>query len=78
MKKNINLTNAKIKAKEVILIDENGKKKGLTSIDNALKYADNLNLDLVQVSPHESEPVVCKVLDYGKHLFSKKRIKTVT
>ena len=75
MKKNINLTNAKIKAKEVILIDENGKKKGLTSIDNALKYADNLNLDLVQVSPHESEPVVCKVLDYGKHLFSKKKNK---
>ena len=75
MKKNLNLTNAKIKAKEVILIDENGNKKGITGIDDALKYADNLNLDLVQVSPRDSDPVVCKVLDYGKHLFSKKKNK---
>ena len=75
MKKNLNLTNARIKAKEVILIDENGNKKGITDIDDALKYADNLNLDLVQVSPRDSEPVVCKVLDYGKHLFSKKKNK---
>tara|TARA_B100000575_G_scaffold255699_1_gene225624 strand:- start:90 stop:611 length:522 start_codon:yes stop_codon:yes gene_type:complete len=75
LKRNLNLTNGKIQAKEVILIDENGDKKGLTNIDDALKYADNLNLDLVQVSPRDSEPVVCKVLDYGKHLFSKKKSK---
>ena len=48
------------------------QKKGLTSIDDALQYAQNLNLDLVQVSPKDSVPVVCKVLDYGKHLFPKK------
>ena len=48
-------------------------KKGLTSIDDALQYAQNLNLDLVQVSPKDSVPVVCKVLDY-ETLFQK-RIK---
>mgnify|MGYP001174756670 CR=1 FL=1 len=31
------------------------------------------NLDLVQVSPKGSSPVVCKIMDYGKHLFSKKK-----
>ena len=30
-------------------------------------------MDLVQVSPSESEPVVCKIIDYGKHLFEKKK-----
>ena len=53
LKKNLNLINGQIRAKEVILIDENGTKKGLTSIDDALQYAQNLNLDLVQVSPKD-------------------------
>ena len=30
-------------------------------------------MDLVQVSPKESEPVVCKIMDYGKYVFSKKK-----
>ena len=56
-----------------MLIDNNGKKKGLVSIDEALKMANNESLDLVQVSPSNSDPVVCKLLDYGKHLFDKKK-----
>ena len=31
------------------------------------------NLDLVQVSPKGSDPVICKLLDYGKHIFTKKK-----
>ena len=35
--------------------------------------AKEASLDLVQVSPSEANPVVCKILDYGKHLFTKKK-----
>ena len=60
-------------ASEVMLIDDKGEKKGIVSIDDALETAMNLSLDLVQVSPSDAKPVVCKLLDYGKHLFDKKK-----
>ena len=56
-----------------MLIDSKGKKVGLLSFEEALKSAIDASLDLVQVSPKGSNPVVCKLLDYGKHLFSKKK-----
>ena len=56
-----------------MLIDQNGDKKGIVSIDEALEFAKNEALDLVQVSPSEANPVVCKLLDYGKHVFEKKK-----
>jgi|TARA_B100001248_G_scaffold262289_1_gene257319 translation initiation factor IF-3 len=56
-----------------MLIDHNGKKIGIVSIDDAIKSSEKVSLDLVQVSPSNSEPVVCKILDYGKHLFDKKK-----
>ena len=55
------------------MIDENGKNLGKIKILDALDKAKTLNLDLVQVSPDTSEPKVCKFMDYGKHLFSKKK-----
>ena len=42
-------------------------------IFDALEAAKESSLDLVQVSPSDANPVVCKILDYGKHLFSKKK-----
>ena len=42
------------------------------SIDKALDAAKKLAIDLVQVFPPDSEPVVCKLLDYGK-FFGKKK-----
>ena len=57
-----------------MLIDSSGKKVGLLSITDALKSAKDANLDLVQVSPSNAQPIVCKLLDYGKHLFDKKRV----
>ena len=56
-----------------MLIDQNGDKKGIVSIEEALDTAKNASLDLVQVSSQDSNPVVCKLMDYGKHLFSKKK-----
>ena len=62
-----------IKANEVMLIDSNGEKQGIVTIVDALEAANKASLDLVQVSSSDSEPVVCKLLDYGKHLFDKKK-----
>ncbi len=56
-----------------MLIDQNGEKEGLVSIDKALKLAKEASLDLVQVSPSDSKPIVCKLLDYGKYIFTKKK-----
>ena len=56
-----------------MLIDQNGNKRGLLSLDKALEEAKKVSLDLVQVSPPEAKLVVCKLLDYGKHIFVKKK-----
>ena len=56
-----------------MLIDQNGTKQGIVEIEKALKMANDASLDLVQVSPSDSNPVVCKLLDYGKYLFDKKK-----
>ena len=56
-----------------MLIGSNGDKQGIVSIDLALNSAKAVSLDLVQVSPSDANPVVCKLLDYGKHIFEKKK-----
>jgi|TARA_B100002019_G_scaffold150409_2_gene129455 translation initiation factor IF-3 len=56
-----------------MLIGDDGIKKGVVSIEDAIEQAQKASLDLVQVSPSDSDPVVCKLLDYGKHLFDKKK-----
>ena len=45
----------------------------MVSIDEAKKSASDKGIDLVQVSPIGSNPVICKLMDYGKHVFSKKK-----
>ena len=59
-----------------MLIDQKGEKQGIVSIESALKFANEASLDLVQVSPSASNPVVCKLMDYGKHVFAKKKNTT--
>tara|TARA_B100000925_G_scaffold290764_1_gene276757 strand:+ start:667 stop:1140 length:474 start_codon:yes stop_codon:yes gene_type:complete len=61
-----------------MLIGANGEKKGIVDIQEALENAKNKSLDLVQVSPSDAEPIVCKLLDYGKHIFQKKKNKSST
>ena len=61
-----------------MLIGMNGDKLGLVSISEALESAKLQSLDLVQVSPTNSNPIVCKLLDYGKHLFDKKKSNSLS
>ena len=61
-----------------MLIGDDGVKVGVVSIDDAMKHAQSKDLDLVQVSPSDANPVVCKILDYGKHLFDKKKSTTTS
>jgi len=56
-----------------MLIDVDGEKVGIVPIEEALSAANKVSLDLVQVSSSDSNPVVCKILDYGKHVFEKKK-----
>ena len=56
-----------------MLIDKNGEKQGIVSLDFALSSAKEASLDLVQVSSKGADPVVCKLMDYGKHIFTKKK-----
>lgn len=56
-----------------MLINSKGEKQGIVSLDEALDAAKNESLDLVQVSALDANPVVCKLLDYGKHIFDKKK-----
>ena len=56
-----------------MLIDKDGEKKGVVSLADAIRIAEDASLDLVQVSSPDSDPIVCKILDYGKHMFSKKK-----
>ena len=65
--------NENIRAEEVMLIGADGEKVGLLPFSEALESAKVASLDLVQVSPSDSKPTVCKLLDYGKHLFDKKK-----
>lgn len=44
------------------------------TIEEALKAAEAARLDLVEIAP-EAEPVVCKIMDYGKHIFEAKKGK---
>ena len=56
-----------------MLIDTNGDSHGVLSISKALEIAKDQSLDLVQVSSSDSDPIVCKILDFGKYLFDKKK-----
>ena len=56
-----------------MLIGSDGEKIGLLAIDKALDEAQKKSLDLVQVSSSDSQPVVCKLLDFGKFQFEKKK-----
>ena len=56
-----------------MLIDADGEKKGILPISEAMQLAKEVSLDLVQVSPGDANPIVCKLIDYGKYVFTKKK-----
>ena len=60
--------NERIRVPEVRLIDETGQQVGVMKTDEALRYAQERDLDLVEVAP-EARPPVCRVLDYSKYKY---------
>ena len=75
-KRNITPINERIKADKVMLIGVDGEKIGVLELSDAIESAKKASLDLVQVSNDDAKPVVCKLLDYNKHLFDKKKNKS--
>jgi len=60
--------NERIRAREVRVIDEEGKQLGIMPPFEALKIARNQGLDLVEVAP-TANPPVCRIINYGKYLY---------
>ena len=66
--------NEDIVASNVRLVGAGGEQRGIVSRSEALAEARSSGLDLVLVAA-EAEPPVCKVMDYGKHVFELKKTK---
>ncbi len=60
--------NEEIRDKEVRVITADGEQLGIMSAKEALKKAEEKNLDLVKIAP-TANPPVCKIMDYGKYRF---------
>jgi translation initiation factor IF-3 len=60
--------NDRIRVPEVRLIDDSGNQIGVMRIADALKFAQERELDLVEIAP-EASPPVCRVLDYSKYKY---------
>ncbi len=58
-------SNTSITAPEVRLIDENGEHAGVVTIEDAVRRAQELEMDLIEIEP-KAEPPVCKIMDFGK------------
>ena len=69
------IINEFIEADEVRLVGADGSQVGVVSIEDALAAAEDAKLDLVLIAP-DSDPQVCKIMDYGKHVFDLKKQKT--
>jgi translation initiation factor IF-3 len=68
------IINEFIEANEVRLVGVKGEQLGVVSIDEARAAAAEIKLDLVLIAP-DAEPQVCKIMDYGKHIFDLKKQK---
>ncbi|MCR4432049.1 MAG: translation initiation factor IF-3 [Tepidanaerobacteraceae bacterium] len=64
--------NHEIKAKEVRVIDSNGQQIGIMSLKEALRHAQEAQLDLVKIVP-DAKPPVCKIMDYGKFKYEQSK-----
>lgn len=64
--------NHEIRAHSIRLVGDNIDDPGILSVSEALKKADELELDLVEISP-KADPPVCKIVDYQKFLYHQKK-----
>lgn len=62
------LINEEIKHKEIRVVSNDGEQLGIMKLADAMKLADERNLDLVEIAP-QATPPVCKIMDYGKYRF---------
>jgi translation initiation factor IF-3 len=68
------ITNDQITADPVRLVGADGEQVGIVPLSEAMAAAEAASMDLVQIA--DSDPVVCKVMDYGKHVFEAKKQKS--
>ena len=66
------MINEQIRDREVRLIGEDGEQLGIMSAREALKIAQEAELDLVKIAP-AAKPPVCKIIDYGKFRYEQSR-----
>jgi translation initiation factor IF-3 len=64
--------NERIRAKSVRLVGDNVENPGVFTVQEALKMATDLELDLVEISPN-ADPPVCKIIDFQKFLYQQKK-----
>ncbi len=65
-------TNERIRISPVRLIDDQDQQAGIVDLEEALRLAKDAQLDLVEVAP-QSEPPVCRIMDYGKWMYQQKK-----
>jgi|TARA_B110000285_G_scaffold141114_1_gene157891 translation initiation factor IF-3 len=68
------IINEHIEADQVRLVGEEGEQLGIKSLEEARAAAAEAKLDLVLIAP-DADPQVCKIMDYGKHIFDLKKEK---
>ena len=66
--------NDQIKSDEIRLIDHEGEQLGVVTFKSGLQRAEDVGLDLVEISPNTNPPV-CKILDYGKYIYEKQKLE---
>lgn len=64
--------NEEIKVPSIRLVDADGEMVGVVSVQEGLQMAEEVGLDLVEVSP-AADPPVCKILDYGKFKYAEQK-----
>jgi translation initiation factor IF-3 len=64
--------NEEIKVPTIRLVDADGEMVGVVSVQEGLQMAEEVGLDLVEVSP-AADPPVCKILDYGKYKYAEQK-----
>ncbi|PKO20037.1 translation initiation factor IF-3 [candidate division BRC1 bacterium HGW-BRC1-1] len=64
--------NREIRSREVRLINQNNEQLGVVPVTEAMRLAEEAELDLVEVAP-EAKPPVCKIVDYKKVIYEQKR-----
>ena len=64
--------NEEIRVREVRLVDSDGNQLGIMSARDALKIAEERQLDLVEIAP-QAKPPVCRVMDFGKYKYEQSK-----